>query len=384
MKLNIKEFFTSLCSHIFAYTFIFILIPTFCFGFTGTLNQLQSTYTADTTINEDFTLETTDKFPANFTGIMFDGYTTMNIDPNATVTVNVDSKGFILGFSGPIFRGQNGNTYTINGGNLIFNVNQIQKVGNGLEGMIMTRSQASDRTNANFDINANFSLIASPDVYIQRGVFTSNGPTGGYFKFTKNVFIDVSKMQPSEGFGAGVKSGRGYRMIFSLEGDGAVYLNYNEATGQTLDPKNIIQLKGDLSAEAGSKGNININLDNPQSYFEGRVSIAPGSRSNVELYLNNGGKWFLNATSKIVTLDTNNLTEVVENQYNNIERLAVVDFTKIANDGVSYRLESPNYTPRTLSVNTITGENGVFRLMADVRAGTTDTISANNVNGAQY
>ncbi|WP_143428413.1 autotransporter outer membrane beta-barrel domain-containing protein, partial [Helicobacter sp. 11S03491-1] len=42
------------------------------------------------------------------------------------------------------------------------------------------------------------------------------------------------------------------------------------------------------------------------------------------------------------------------------------------------------YTPRTLSVNTITGENGVFRLMADVRAGTTDTISANNVNGAQY
>ncbi|WP_143428293.1 hypothetical protein, partial [Helicobacter sp. 13S00477-4] len=355
--------------------FLSIYIPIFSYSVTGTIVQLQPNYNSNATINEDFTFQATDRLPILFTGIMFNGYTTMNIDPNATVTVNVSTQGNYEGYSGAIFRGQNGSNYVINGGTIVFNVKQIQKIGQGIEGMFMGQAMNYGK-NADFDFNTNFYLIASPDVYIQRGVFTSNGHNAGYFKFTKNVFIDVSEMQPSEGWGA-AKNGKGYRMIFSLEGDGAVYINYNEATRTTLDKSNIIQLKGDLSAESTSRGNININLDNPQSFFQGRISLAPGSTSNIELYLNHGGKWILNANSQITTLDTNNEDEIIQNLYTSTSKLAVVDFTRIADDGLSYRLISPTpFASRTLNVNTINGNNGVFRLMADVDRGLIDTIRA--------
>ncbi|WP_143428339.1 autotransporter outer membrane beta-barrel domain-containing protein, partial [Helicobacter sp. 13S00477-4] len=50
-----------------------------------------------------------------------------------------------------------------------------------------------------------------------------------------------------------------------------------------------------------------------------------------------------------------------------------------------YRLISPTpFASRTLNVNTINGNNGVFRLMADVDRGLIDTIRATNVNGKEY
>ncbi|WP_143428915.1 hypothetical protein, partial [Helicobacter sp. 12S02634-8] len=359
----------------FGFVVLFV-IPALSFGVTGEFHPLDAHYSTDTTINENYTFENSDADPAKFTGILFQGFNTMQIDPNATLTINMRTKGHYLGYSGTIFRGQNGDTYTINGGNLVFNIQEAQKAPrtNGIEGMIMTQAKNYFK-NANFDFNTNFYLYASPDVYIQRGVFTSNGNNGGYFKFTKNVFIDVSQMQPSQGWGAG-KNGKGYRMIFSLEGSGAVYLNYNEATKTTLNPNNIIQLKGDLSAESTSRGNININLDNPQSFFQGRISIARGSRSVIELYLNHGGKWILNASSQITTLDANNEAYVVDNQYAHIDKLAVIDFTQVADDGISHRLTSTTFAPRTLKVDTINGANGVFRLMADMQNGQTDKIEA--------
>lgn len=300
MKLKLKKIY---------FIVLLIAIPTFSYSVAGTFIPLKSDYVSDAVIDENYTLQPSDVSPTNFTGILFQGFDTMNINPNAALTVNVKTQGNYLGYSGAIFRGQNGSTYTVNGGNLVFNIDQIQKQGLGIEGLIMTQAKYYGK-NANFDFNTNFYLKASPNVYIQRGVFTSNGDNGGYFKFTKNVSIDVSQMQPSDGWGLR-NNGKGYRMIFSLEGSGAVYLNYDEATGKTLDPNNIIQLKGDLSAESTSKGNININLDNSQSYFQGRISIAAGSKSNIELYLNHGGKWILNANSQITTLDANNETFVV-------------------------------------------------------------------------
>ncbi|MDO7252396.1 autotransporter domain-containing protein [Helicobacter cappadocius] len=359
--------------------YLILLFPVFSYGVVGMV-PLDSAYTSDVTIDENYTLSPSDSNPANFTGFLFQGYDILNISPDATVTVNVATSGNYTGYSGAIFRGQNGKTYTINGGNIVLNVNQV---GGSIEGLIMTQARYYGK-NANFDINANFSLKATPDVYIQRGVFTSNGENGGYFKFTKNVFIDVSEMQPSKGWGS-AGNGKGYRMIFSLEGSGNVYVNYNDITGQTLDRNNIIQLKGDLSAENTSKGNININLDNSKSFFQGRISITPGSMSNIQLYLNHGGKWILNANSQITTLDSNNESYVVNNQYNNLDKLAVVDFTQIADDGLSKRLTSSTiFSPRTLSVQTINGQNGVFRLMGDLELGKIDNIQAGSVNGLEY
>ncbi|PAF52993.1 hypothetical protein BKH42_08355 [Helicobacter sp. 13S00482-2] len=360
-----------------------LLFPVLSYGVSGAFIPLAPSYNSDATIDENFTLSPADASPTKFTGFLFQGSNSLDIANDSTVTVNVNVKGNYIGYSGAIFRGQKGNTYSINGGNIIFNINKVEKIGDGLEGLIMTQAAYYGK-NANFDINANFYLKASPDVYIQRGVFTSNGSNGGYFKFTKNVFIDVSEMQPSSGWGSS-HNGKGYRMIFSLEGSGNVYVNYNETTGQTLDRNNIIQLKGDLSAENTSKGNININLDNSQSFFQGRISITPGSTSDIQLYLNHGGKWILNADSQITTLDSNNESYVVNNQYNNLDKLAVVDFTQIADDGLSQRLiSSTPFSPRTLSVKTINGENGVFRLMADLQVGKVDKVQAGTVNGLEY
>lgn len=363
---------------------IFLFIPlSLLYPVTGEINQLASSYSTDATINQNFTFQGSDTNPVNFTGIIFKDRQELNISPNATVTVNVSTAGEYIGYSGVIFRGQHRREYTINGGSIVFNVNEVERVTNGIEGLIMGQAQNYGR-NANFILNTNFSLTASNRVYIQRGVFTANGP-GGLVKFTKNVFIDVSQMQPSRGWGPTGENGKGYRMILSVEGNGRMYINYNEVTGTTLDPNNIIQLKGDLSAEATSSGEIRVNLDNPQSFFQGRISNTPGSRSNIELYLNHGGKWILNASSQITTLNTNNEESVAKNQYGKLEQLAVVDFTKIADDGLSDRLTSLTpFASRTLNVGTINGTNGAFRLMADMQTGRIDRINVTNLNGLQY
>lgn len=111
-----------------------LLFPFLAYSVTGTFIPLESNYSSDTTIDENYTVVGGDANPANFTGILFQKSKILNIDSNATVTVNVDVNGNYTGYSGAIFRGQNGSTYTINGGNIIFNINKVQKVGGGLEG----------------------------------------------------------------------------------------------------------------------------------------------------------------------------------------------------------------------------------------------------------
>lgn len=361
-----------------------MFIPHFiAYSVTGEINQLASSYDSDVTINQNFTFQTGDTDPAVFNGIIFRGYDVLDISPNATVTVNISTQGTYSMYKRVIFAGEDRKTYAINGGSIIFNVDRIEKIGSGIEGLILGEAM-NYGGNANFDFNTNFTLIASPDVYIQRGVFTFDGKPDGYYKFTKNVFIDVLQMQPSNGWGAG-RNGKGLRMIFSLEGNGRLHINYDERTGTTINPNNIIQLKGDLAAEATSSGEIRINLYNPQSFFQGKISNVLGSRTNIELSLNQGGKWILNANSQITTLNVSNEESIVKNQYGKIDQISAVDFIKIADDGFSSRLTSPApFVPRTLNVSTINGTNGVFRLMANMQEDQVDKINVNNLNGLQY
>ncbi|RDU74310.1 hypothetical protein CQA57_02175 [Helicobacter anseris] len=358
--------------------------------------QIKESYNSDTTENIFINLDWTPNNGNNgfsgckqpdqsdcYSGAIFATYDTLTLNNNATLTVNVTATGNYGGWAAVFFRGQGGKTYTINGGKFVLNLLSLPDPNSTLpvEGVFMTRGAHSDLP-VKFIFNTDMVVTATENFYITRGIFNVNDGKGGY-QFNGNTYIDVSKMQKSKGWSG---SGVGYRSITSLGGDGYFYMNYNPDTKTTYNRDNIIQLKGDIAVEKTSTATSEaiIHLTNPQSFFQGRFSLQ--GDANAELLLDRGGKWILTANSAVRTLNTNNNKSDLDDQYHNIDNIAVVDFIKIADDGSGSRLTSnATFQKRTLEIHrSLNGTNGVFRLMADVPMGQVDSVQTAELNGTQY
>lgn len=363
----------------------------------ATVTQIQSQYNSDTTINININLDGTPNNNGNgwnnncsqtanncYTGAIFNDYKDLHLNNDATLTVNLTATGNYGGWAAVFFRGFGGDTYTINGGKFILNLLSLADPKSTLpvEGVFITRRAHSEQP-VHFQFNTDMVITATQNFYITRGIFNVNDGSGGY-AFNGNTYIDVSKMQPSKGWQG--LSGVGFRSITSVGGDGYFYINYNPITKTTYNRNNIIQLKGDIAVERNSTAIAEaiIHLTNPQSFFQGRFSLQ--GNANAELLLDRGGKWILTADSAVRTLNTNNNKSDLDDQYHNIDNIAVVDFIKIADDGSSSRLTSNAvFQRRVLNIDRqLNGNNGVFRLMADVPMGQVDMVSTNELNGVQY
>ncbi|MCE3036926.1 autotransporter outer membrane beta-barrel domain-containing protein [Helicobacter sp. faydin-H20] len=360
-----------------------------------TVTQIQQTYNTDTTLNIQIDLDNT---PNNngqgfsycnsdqsncYTGAIFSTYNTLTLNNNANLTVNLTATGNYGGWAAVFFRGEGGKIYEIKGGSFRLNLLSLPNpnVALPVEGVFLTRRKHSDLP-AIFKFNTDIYVDATENFYITRGIFNVNDGDGGYY-FNQNTFIDVSKMQKSLGWHG---SGVGYRSITSISGNGVFYINYNPDTKTTYNPNNIVQLKGDIAVELAStaKSEAIIHLTNPMSFFQGRFSLQ--GQANAELLLDKGGKWFLTANSAIRTLVANNNANDIKNQYGNIEKIAVVDFTAIADDGENSRLTSDaDFTKRELKIQReLKGNYGVFRLMADVPKAMVDKVSTEKLSGNHY
>ncbi|PAF47593.1 hypothetical protein BKH46_03995 [Helicobacter sp. 12S02634-8] len=375
--------------------FILIFFITSLWGADNTsVTQLPQNFTSGThhyVENIDFTntpsgyltSELTDE-KYRYTGILFHGYDTMHIPHDATVVVDVSGiPGNYNDWAGMLFRGRGREkagdslpTYRIQGGgNIVFRLGNLAGP-NKIEGMFLSRRRGTFDNSAPtfvFDVNMGVMVVGN-DFYIARGLFNINDGDGGAFIFNKNVTIDASKMVPSIGWKG---SGKGYRSIFSVGGGGIIRVNAN-ADGSVLDDKNIIQLKGDISVEntTTSASRVYINLTNPDSFFQGRFSLQGSGQA--QLRLSNGGKWVLAASSKVNILDINNAS-IEKNE----SELSMVDFISIKDGEVSFdaktnRLSDPvTYSPRTLVVDELKGNNGIFKLMTNFHTNQSDHITIN-------
>ena len=378
------------------YFCISIAVANLAFGATNAMvTQVQQNYNQDTTLNIDIDLNGTPNGQQGFiscnaaqsdcyTGAIFSKYDTLTLGNNATLTINLTARGNYSSWAAVFFRGEGGKTYTINGGTFALNLISLpEPVGapQPVEGVFITRRQNSNLP-SQFVFNSDVIVTATENFYITRGIFNVNDGKGGY-RFNKNTYIDVSHMQESKGWhGSGVK----YKSITSVSGDGYFYVNYDPQNKTTINRDNIVQLKGDIAVEKQStnQSEVIIHLTNPQSFFQGRFSLQ--GAANAELLLDRGGKWILTADSAVRTLDANNNPHDLENQYGNHEKIAAIDFTQTTDNGVGSRLTSDDpFKRRLLDVNILLkGSSGVFRLMADVPQGQTDSVRVNQLTGTHY
>lgn len=326
-----------------------------------------------------------------YTGIIFNGYSAMNIDPNKTVIVHITkaTAGDYRGWSGMLFRGSGSNGadptphYSINGGSITFNLGSFSGP-HRVEGVFITLKHDGYEHAPVFTFDTNLTMqIVSNDFYIARGLFTTI--KGGAFIFNRNLIIDASLMKPSVYWGG---SKNGYRAIFSVGGIGKVLVNSrDDAANSVVNAKNIVQLKGDIYLEEGSKANskVAVNLTNPESYFQGRFSFQGAGKAF--LNLKNGGKWYLIANSAVSVLDMQNLNPESADETN----LSLVDFISIKDGETSLTKDDGRindtliFNPRHLTIDTLKGSGGIFKIIANYKTQTSDDITiVNESNGTHY
>ncbi|MDO7253912.1 autotransporter domain-containing protein [Helicobacter cappadocius] len=243
--------------------------------------------------------------------------------------------------------------------------------------------------NGNIIFDVNTSVKVADNSNIARGVFVQNGsdlgaPKGSYV-FNKNLIVDVNNAAPTS-------SPNFLRTIFYTEDGGAqgdIYVNADTTTHQTLNPDNIIQLKGDVKFGAGTI--FYMNLTNPDSFWMGKT-LDSGSDSH--LYLSNGGKWYLTSNSRIntITMDNPSLDESTNLDSKTQRDFSIVNLMKYASSNVAgvycandnCPRDYAGFSPRILKVENVNGENGVFALMTDIASAKSDKIEVGNLNSVNY
>ncbi|WP_143428712.1 hypothetical protein, partial [Helicobacter sp. 12S02232-10] len=301
-----------------------------------------------------------------------------NMQINNKAVVNIDflpTKNFPDNWFFAAFLRGNGSNITFQGdGDLNFFLDGTKFSGYQW-GAFLYKDWNTGQSNIAFNVNTTF--LAKDNSSIGRGAFVENGAAGGYargsFSFTKNLFVDVNNTIP-------VNSSR---TILFIERYGNGYINSDPAN-KIINIHNIIQLKGDIKVGVGSR--FAMNLTNPESFFMGKIS----NNASANLTLLNGAKWYMTNSSQISVLDiSNSFVPDTSSNAKGSQIFSFVDLAKYATPNTSGiycpndncpRIHDP-FSPRTLKVSTINGENGVFRLMSDLSLGKTDTITAGNVNG---
>ncbi|WP_180674149.1 hypothetical protein, partial [Helicobacter sp. 13S00477-4] len=291
-----------------------------------------------------------------------------------------------------------GNTMptTFSGGTINFYYDGTALGGStSLGGLFVARPQTiGDAGPITFD--SNISVNIAPNSNMGRAFFLGLGSAtrSGDFIFKKNLIVNVDNALPRLTCDTTCDPRTGWRVrsIFELENQGNAYVNYDPTTGQTLNPDNIIQLKGDINfsdTRDSKNSNVFINLSNSDSFLIGITRTArndPASNSFANLTLQNGGKWYLTGSSIVNNLNISNPSKPKSLDTYTEKSFSIVDLSHYDSSNINgvycptgecYRLISPTpFASRTLNVNTINGNNGVFRLMADVDRGLIDTIRA--------
>ncbi|PAF53207.1 hypothetical protein BKH42_07075 [Helicobacter sp. 13S00482-2] len=337
--------------------------------------------------------------PIGGTGLMPSENTYIN--NNAIVNINLIASGIVRDdwFTAAFFTG-NGPTYSFNGDGQINFFYDGTRIGPDpfMFGLFTYRNSSSRgylQSNIIFDVNV--SLRVADNSNIGRGVFVENGATPGVpegsFIFNKNLFVDVNNSK--------IFNSTFTRTIFFTENAAKsnIYVNADQNTKEVVNPNNIIQLKGDI--KVGDDTDFYMNLTNSSSFWMGKIYQDPRSiSSNFNLRLENGAKWYLTSdgsakysTIRNLIISNPSIDSSTRLDPLNEKNFSIVDLFKY-DSSTAPGIYCPNdncprnfdtFLPRILKIDgMLSGENGIFRLMADIGSRKVDTIKLGTLKGLQY
>lgn len=280
---------------------------------------------------------------------------------------NYTQRGFIydaINQQNQIFGGKNAFSFAIN---------TTQLTGDGGSMFFAGNNNATITFNSNLTINFTNGSNIGQGIFLSAPYVNPGGildPQGndqtGKFIFNRNVMINASNVAQNSG---------GY--IFNLSQKKAVIdVNYNG--GNAVNPVNLIQLQGNIKLN-GQDAVLNMYLNNPDSFLVGREDYTSGQ---FNLSLNNGGKWIVTEGNPVI----NNLFISNQGDPNNNPFLQTQGF----HNGLSMiDLATPQFnkpfTMQTITINTLSGNNGVFRTMVDIPGLQADLVKINkNSSGTFY
>ena len=271
---------------------------------------------------------------------------------NQTINANLQGKfdGSNTSLYGAVANVSNQQIENINGRtNLNFTINSTAVT--GTEGAIFF---AGNNGRIVFDTNLSVTLVARSN--IGKGVFLSGeyntkDPAGndqvGTFEFKKGLSVDTT-------------SALGSKYIFNIDQKkGAIYVNYDKDNGGQAWGNSIIMLMGDFRIN-GDDATLGINLNTQTSYILGKEDYVKGT---FNLNLSGGGKWRVTEGNATITnLTINNATDPTNHADRNSTDLTS-GLTML--DTATHRMANGFQTAQNINIGTLSGNNGVFRIMID-------------------
>ena len=272
--------------------------------------------------------------------------------PNQTISVELTGNfdGGAKSLYGAIANTLNKQIKTFNGrDNWTFSINTT-----GVTGDNGALFFAGDGGTMKFETNLKIELVAGSN--IGKGVFlsaayNSQNPAGndqvGIFEFKKGLNIDTT-------------GAVGDKYIFNIDQQkGEMYVNYNKANGNPWG-NHEIKLKGDFRID-GKDAILAMNLNSPNAHIEGKEDYVKGT---FNLNLSNGGKWRVTSGDATITnLTINNATDPTTSADKDSTQidsaLSMIDLTTDA------RRQQGFQATQNINIGTLSGNNGVFRIMID-------------------
>ena len=185
----------------------------------------------------------------------------------------------------------------------------------------------------------------------------------------------------------------GYSLFYALALEAGMNSTINVGTdGEGNSLGKTVQVEGDVAAAADSK--VNLTLDNSASYLQGNVitkSIEGMPAGTVNLVVANGATWrpvYDNRYGDFTEEKTREVTDSKGNTYTQTYNVTSapgytvtensIDTLTLKDGGiVDLTWDNPTRSSefRTLSVGNLTGDNGVFKINADLANNKADSIS---------
>ncbi|WP_104697615.1 MULTISPECIES: pertactin-like passenger domain-containing protein [unclassified Helicobacter] len=257
------------------------------------------------------------------------------------------------------FNGQTSIDFTINSTNVTGDSGALFFAGNG--GTMTFETNLSIRFASNSNIGSGVFLSAD-----YQGKDPNGNDQVGIFNFNKGLIVDTTGVA-------------GNRYIFNLNQKKAeMYVNYNKNNDGNAIGNPTIQLIGDIHLN-GQNAILGINLNNNNSYLIGKEDFNIG---NFNLGLRNGGKWIVTSGNvHLNNLSINNIEDPNNNPgINSTDPTSQMSMIDIA----TQRIAQGFISPQTININTLSGNNGVFRIMVNLPQNQGDLITIQNKsNGDQ-
>ena len=292
--------------------------------------------------------------------------------PDQTISVELTGNfdGGAQSLYGAIANTSNKQIKTFNGrNNWTFSINTT-----GVTGVDGALFFAGDGGTMKFETNLKIELVAGSN--IGKGVFLSapylsKNPAGndqvGTFEFKKGLEVDTT-------------GAAGNKYIFNIEQQkGEIYVNYNQNDNGKPWGNHTINLKGDFRIDGGD-AKLGINLNNKDAHIEGKEDYVKGT---FNLNLSGGGKWRVtsgdaNITNLTITNNTDPTTSADKDSTQIDSALSMIDLTTDARRAQGFQAQ------QTINIGTLSGSNGIFRIMIDLPRNQGDLITIQNkANGAQ-